>query len=146
MEQRKLLATNCLRQIPKPDAKPPGAEDKLCLLRRGKDGLGDVTRVTKINMLFFICVLLRQLPLPVSHKSCNHCCGLANIRSSHHPLSINVKSNVIVCCPVTRQSHYANHDMWLWACMLAVQLLPGVSNILQFFRKAWDFMSVERER
>lgn len=145
MEQRKLLATFYLKQIPKPNIKPPGAEYKPYLLRGGQKGLGDVIRVTKTNVLFFVCTLLIQLRLPVSHKSRNRCHSLASIRSSHHPLSINVKSNVIVRCAVSGQSHYASRDTWLWACVLAVQLLSGFSNVLQFFRKAWDLMSVERE-
>lgn len=58
MEQRKLLATYYLKEIPKPNIKPPGAEHKLHLLQGGQKGLGDVIRVTKTNMLFFICILL----------------------------------------------------------------------------------------
>lgn len=146
MEQGKLLATYNLTQIPKPNIKPPGAEYKLCLLRGGQKGLDDGVRVTKPTVLFFVCILLfTQLQLPVSHKSCNRCHSLASIRSSHHPLSINVQSDAIACRPVTGQSRSMDHAVWLRACVLAVQLWSGVSYILQeFFRKTWDFMSVER--
>lgn len=123
--------------------KPPGAEYKLCLLQRGQRGLGDGTRVAGTNLFSSVCIpSFRSRGCP-SRTDPAVAAGAprASDRAITHGALMAKAAPCAAPAPGNPPAPPTQHHCYT----LPVQLPAGFSSILQFFRKARDSASVERE-